>query len=501
MAAEPWFRDDNAREGLAARSLRSGATAVGARVAQLMVQLGAAMVLARILTPADFGVQAMVLPVAFLINGIANLSLQSAVMHQEVLEAADADSLFYAALPINASLTSAMGLMGPVLAWLYQEPRVVLVTIAWAGVIFLVTLSSVHEALLKRQLRFATIARAQLGTHALSFAVAIFAALAGAGYWALMIQVAVMEIGRAVAMWLLVSWRPAAGRRGSRAAEARSYWLGLIGARAISWVGDQTDRVMIGTLGGASVAGLYDSAKRWAWFPFFELFIPLTDVAVATLSRVRHDAAMFRTYVREALLPVTAVTLAAAGFMFAEAQLVLHVILGPQWLGGAVFVRWLCVAIVGATLIRLMQWVYLATGRTMRQLRWSLVTTPVIVLAVVIGGMQFGSVGVAGGLATATCLLAIPSVLNAIHDTPLTLGDALGPMLRPLVAAMFGSAALLLIERWLPSLSPVFALALRLPIFAALYLTAWLLLPGGRTALGQQAARLRAAITSRHTKS
>src|SRR5574341_829808 len=101
MTAEPWFRDHSALEGLAAHSVRSGATAVGSRAAQLVVQLGAAMILARILTPADYGVQAMVLPVAFLMNGIGQQALQSAVMQQERLTPADASGLFYAALPIN----------------------------------------------------------------------------------------------------------------------------------------------------------------------------------------------------------------------------------------------------------------------------------------------------------------------------------------------------------------------------------------------------------------
>jgi hypothetical protein len=93
-------------------------------------------------------------------------------------------------------------------------------------------------------------------------------------------------------------------------------------------------------------------------------------------------------------------------------------------------------------------------------------------------------------------VLAIPSVLNAIHDTPLTVRDALGPLLRPLVTAAFGAAALLFIEGWLPALRPVFALALRLPLFAALYALAWLLLPGGRKTLGEQAARLRVVLRS-----
>ena len=491
MSAERWFRDHAALEGLAARSVRSGATAVGSRAAQLIVQLGAAMILARILTPADYGVQAMVLPVALLMNGIGQQALQSAVMQQDTLTPADASGLFYAALPINLGLTATMALLGHVLAWLYNEPRVVLVSLAWATVIFLVSLSSIHEALLKRQLRFVTMARAQLSTHALSFVVGIAAALAGAGYWALMLQVAVMELGRAAVMWMLVSWRPKRELSGTGNASAlRRYWLGVMGARMISWIGDQSDRVTIGTLGGASMAGLYDSAKRWAWFPFFELFTPLTDVAVATLSRVRTDAERFRLYVRHALRPVVSFSLPVAAFMFMEARLVLHVILGPQWLGGAVFVRWLCVAIVGATMIRLMQWVYLSTGTTMRQLRWSFVTTPVILSAVIFGGLRYGPVGVPAMLAVATCTLAVPSALNAIRGTPLTLGDCFGVIVQPLIAAVAGALVLFAVDPRLPAAAPLWALAMRLPVFGAAYVAGWLLQPGGRRTLGELATRV-----------
>lgn len=497
-AADDWFQDHAALEGLAAKSVRSGATAVGARAAQLFVQLGAAMWLARILTPGDFGIQAMVLPVAFLMNGITQQALQSAVMQRDDLRSKDASALFFAALPINLGLTSAMALLGPVLAWLYREPRVIAVAIIWAGVIFLTTLATIHEALLKRQLRFATVARMQLGAHVASFVVAIVAATAGAHYWALLGQVAVMELGRAGGMWLLVSWRPRwSGRRPTAPAAAmRSYWLGVIGARTASWVGDQSDRVTVGALGGASIAGLYDSAKRWAWFAFFELFIPLTDVAVATLSRVRNDAERFRTYVRQALLPIAAVTMPAAAFMFVEARLVLRVILGDQWLGAAVFVRWLCIALVGATVIRLMWWVYLATGRTTRQLRWSLVTTPVTLAAVLVGGLGYGAVGVSAGLAVATLLLAIPSIRNAVHDTPVTLGDCVGVIALPLAAAAIAAGMLMVLDPWLPVAPAVVALALRLAVFVLLYALGWLALPGGRRALIGLFAKLGEVIST-----
>jgi hypothetical protein len=157
----------------------------------------------------------------------------------------------------------------------------------------------------------------------------------------------------------------------------------------------------------------------------------------------------------------------------------------------------LCVAIVGATMIRLMQWVYLSTGTTMRQLRWSFVTTPVILAAVISGGLRFGPVGVPAMLAVATCVLAVPSALNAIRGTPLTLADCFGVIVRPLIAAVAGALVLFAVDPRLPAVVPLLALAMRLPVFGTAYVAGWLLQPGGRRTLGELTTRARSILRRR----
>jgi hypothetical protein len=141
---------------LSQRSVRSGAATLIARALQLLLQLVMAMVLARLVTPADFGVQAMVLPLAVLVNGIANAGLQSAIIQRDDPEHAQSNAIFWRALSANGLLCGLMMLLAPVVAIAYREPRVFGVAIVWALVIFLATFSAVPEALLKREMRFAS---------------------------------------------------------------------------------------------------------------------------------------------------------------------------------------------------------------------------------------------------------------------------------------------------------------------------------------------------------
>jgi O-antigen/teichoic acid export membrane protein len=483
LTPEELFRTDDVRVGLRRRSVRSGVAMVVARGAQLLLQLGSAAALARLLTPADFGVLAMISPLAVLVNNIANLGLQTAIIHREELDADETNAFFWHALRYNAVVIGLMAIMAPVLAHFYHEPRVFGITLAWAATIYVATLASVHEALLKRQMRFDLVLRIQLGAIFLSLVVAVGAALAGAGYRALMVQVAVMEFTRAAALWVTCPWRPARQTRGHGHRDGvgalRAYWTNLSGARVVAWLGDQLDRVLIGALGGAPVLGLYDNAKRWATFSFAELWFAVSDVAVASLSRARREAELYRVYLQHACLPLLTVAFPAITFIFVDAREVLYVLLGPQWLGAVGFVRLLCVGTVAGSVGRLMQWVYLSTGQTARQLRWSFVTTPVMVAALLVGA-RGGAVGVAWGYVSGLVLLAIPSAVNALRFSPVSLAAGLRIFVRPLVASVVSGAALFVVGAHLPGgTSPVISLATRLPLFVAFYAVTWIGLPGG----------------------
>lgn len=467
---------------LSRRSVRSGAATLLARAAQLLLQLGLVMVLARLLTPADFGVQAMVLPVAILVSAIANVGLQSAIIQRDDPAHAWSDAIFWRALSSNAVLCGLMMLAAPLIARTYREPRALGVAIAWAAVIFLTTFSAVPEALLKREMRFAVVVRAQLAAVVVSVVVAILAARRGAAHWTFMLQVACMELLRVAIVWRVTGWRPPALRSSPESAEGwsavRQYWRGYAGARALAWVGEQADRLMIGIVGGAPVAGLYDASKRWGWFTFSEPYLAVSDVAVASLSRARHDAARFQRYLRGAFLPILAFSLPAMAFIFGHARDVLGLFLGHQWAGAVGMLRAVCIAGTFASISRLAQWIYLATGRTDRQLRWTACATPVL-LACAVAGTRWGAIGVATAFALANAALAVPSVFYAVRTTTLSATDCLLVFARPLAASAGATVIVMALGAYLPPSEHAAGMAVHLLVFVTAYLVCWLVQPGG----------------------
>lgn len=279
--SERHFNVDRVRADLPRESARSGMVAVGGRAVLIVLQVLSTMVLARLLTPTDFGVMAMVMPVAMLTNQVAYSGLQTTIMHQEFLDSDGTSGYFRSAVAWNFLLALAMALSGPVLAWLYDDPRVVPLALAWAAVVYVGSLAAMPTGLLKRRMRFVAAISIQLSSVTVGILVAIPAALAGAGYWALLLQLAAWRTTEAVLSWRVSGWRPrlrstapvpSGARSSSRGTSFHQYWAGISGYRVVAWAADQSDRFVIGIVGGAGILGLYQTGRRWAWYPFTELF-------------------------------------------------------------------------------------------------------------------------------------------------------------------------------------------------------------------------------------
>ncbi len=457
------------------------------------MSLSAAVVLARLLAPEDFGIFAMVVPLVLLVNSLTHQGFQTTVIQAKTLSHVEASDLFWFAIRINSALVAGSIGAAFVLAWFYQEPRVVPLAVVWATALLLLTLTSFQEALLMREMRFPTVFAIHLAGLSLGIVAGIGAALLGAGYWALLIQALVMDAARAVGVHRVSRWRPRRPASGARAAAAglTSFWRSLAGFRLAAWLSEQPDRLLVGRLGSATSLGLYDTARRWSWYPFNEPFLSLSDVAVASLSSVSREPERYRRFLSREVRAILTIALPPIAFSAVESESVVRVLLGPQWGDAVPYVRLLCVAAFFGSLGRLTQWVYFSLGNTRRLLRWSLmVQTPVLLAAVLIGAL-IGARGVAIGYTVATVALSLPTVAYSLYATPVTTRDFVRAAARPALAALSGLVVLISAQSMLPDGIGPAHLGAAVAIYLPSVILAWLALPGGRFAARELVAAVR----------
>lgn len=474
------------------RSAVSGIITLVGRVLQVGLRLAAIAILARLLTPEDFGVRALVLPVIVLTNAVINLRLNVAALQQEELDSERLGHLFRLSMRFNLLIVLIVAAVGPLLSEIYDDPRVIGVTAAWAAAIFALNFGAFHEALLKRQLRFGTTTAIEIGSMILGLAGAIIAGSLGAGYWALVLEIGLIGIGRSVGAWLACPWRPskATGTPDSLVTEMLRFGRNLTGVRIVSWLGNQVDRVLVGMLGGAPVLGLYDGARRWAWTPAIEMDAAFNDVAISAFSRAHERPDALRRLIRGAVAAMLVLALPVTAFVFIEAEGVVRLLFGRFWLGAVPYVELMAFAAFFAALAKPTAWIFAALGRTRRQFRWGLFQTAVILAALLIGSSR-GPRGIATGFAVAHGVLAFPTIWFCLRGTSVRLGVYLGAALRPAAASVAGAVAAWGAIRILGDLGTPAQMTVKFVVLGSIYVLVWLALPGGRKAArdGWQLAR------------
>lgn len=490
--AERFTRTDDVARDLAGRTVRSGAIQLSTQALTLMLFVASGMVLARLLAPADFGVYAMAMTVVGFVANLKDYGLIMAAVHEERLDDGGLSALFWLSLRLNLMTVVALAASGPALAWFFDEPGLIAVTAVMALALFVLGLGHQHESLLVRRLEFGPLRVIEIGALLGGIGVAVVAAAAGAGAWALVAQFAAVAVLRTSGLWLSCGWRPVRGSRaeiGGLAAYGRHLTL----FRVLTHVARHLDRVLIGRFAGAAVLGLYDNALRWALYPVTQVYAPLTNVVVSALSRCRTDARRYRAAWRRCALSVWALVVPALAFLALEADPAIRVLLGERWIPAVPFFRVLCIAGVGASIERVLKWIYLSQGNTERQLRFAMISAPLMVIAVVTG-LRWGAYGVAVGFATGTWVALPGAVAYCLAASELGWRDFAETLARPAAASIVALAAPLAASTRLGPLPALAELAAALLLYVAAYAVAWVALPGGRAALTDLAALLREAL-------
>src|SRR5438477_2809261 len=176
---------DHLLSDLKGRTISGAFITIVAQGAQFLLSLVSIMVLARLLTPKDFGLFAMVTTVMGYLRVFKDAGLSTATVQREGITHAQVSNLFWINVAISGGVSLILAAGSPIVAWFYREPRLVPITLILSITFVLSGLIVQHTALLNRQMRFKAIAIIQVGSMFVGIAVSIVMARLKFGYWSL----------------------------------------------------------------------------------------------------------------------------------------------------------------------------------------------------------------------------------------------------------------------------------------------------------------------------
>ncbi len=401
------FGTEHLRGDLRGRAVSGGIVTVIAQVLRFALQLGSAVVLARLLTPADFGLVALVLALIGVLRMLKDAGLSTATVQRSDITHIQVSNLFWINLSVGAALTASLAAAAPIMVWFYQDGRLFWVTVALSFSFLMGGAAVQHLALLNRQMRFKAIMLIDVTSMLMSFIVGVGMAAAGWGYWSLVGAQLSMSFTETVLAWSISSWRPQRPRRGGGTRPLLAFGASMTMSNFLRRLATGADVLLIGRFYGTQAVGLYSRAGALLMRPLDYFMSPFDVVFIPLLSRLQDESERYRRTFLRAYGTIALASFPLAGFLLALPRQIVLCLLGPKWIAVIPIFGWSALAAVYIPLGYAAMWLLTTQGRS-RDILIAGAAFSGITLGSILAGLPFGPIGVACALSLGGLLVRIP---------------------------------------------------------------------------------------------
>jgi PST family polysaccharide transporter len=443
------------------------------------LRLVATFLLARLLSPHDFGLVAMVLSVTGTVEQFSELGLSSATIQCRQLNHQQVTNLFWINVGAGCLFSLAICVLAPGIAKFYGDLALVPMTLAISTTFIWGGLTVQHQALLSRQMKQGQVATVRLSANFLSLTVAIILVISHFGVWALVWREVARTFFVAAGMWLFCRWIPGLPRRNADIRGLLSYGSHLTLSQLVMACVSQLDRLLIGKFFGAIPLGLYRQAQQLILAPIQQLRTPIYSVAGPSLSILQADPDRYRRYYQRIVLVISLATMPIGLFIAIYAAEITHVVLGPKWIEATVFLQIFGVVAFLQPCLDTTGVVMLTGGLSKRLLTLSLIYNAAFA-ALMFAGIRWGAEGVALSNVAIIVLVTFPMLYFSIRQTPVTVAAFFAAISTPAIASAVMAGVLSALRGFASQYGMTFSLFAGLGAAGAVYTMVVLLLPRGR---------------------
>ena len=463
------------QSNLRRKAVRGAGVTIAAQMVSYILQTVGTIILARLLSPADFGLVAMVTAFSLAVQNFGYNGFIEAIIQRDKLTHDETSKLFWVNLVIMLSLTLGFIACSPLIAWYYREPQLVKISAVISLSILFSGLSTIHLGVLSRSMKFHLTSLVSISTALLSTALAIIAALKGWGYWALVLRRIAQPLGMALCAWALCRWLPGIPAKGTRIGDLIKFGVRTYGYFIMDYFRKNSDRIIVGRFFGKVPLGHYDRAYQLSALLPNQLTASLSGVGIAALSRLKDDAKRFMGYYAKSLSILAFVAFPGSVLLTLIGKDLIILLLGARWVEAGHIFAALGPAIGLVVIYDSNVWLHLSLGRPDRLFKWSILALVAAISSFVIG-KTWGPIGVACAYSVLFYIMLLPALRYAGKPMNIKTSFHLGILWRYWTAAFAAGGVYWLLSRVFPPaaalyshLALVFRVGLSAVVYAGLY--------------------------------
>ena len=428
------------------------------------------IVLARLLTPDDYGCIGMLsifmlLAGAFVDGGFASALIQKKKPTQE-----DYSTIFFFNLGMSLLMYVILFACAPAIARFYKMPILSSVLRVQGLVLIINALSLIQSNQLRKQFKFKKIAIVTLITSIVSFSVTIIMAYKGFGVWSLVVMNLLTAFIPAVVYWVTNKWFPLWVFSKASFKELFSFGIFMFLTTIITRICNNIQGLLIGRFYNPATMGYYSKAKSTEEMASTSLSSVIDQVAYPLYAEYQNDKPMLINVIKKLTLSIAYITFPMMLLLILLAKPIFVLLYSERWLDSVPYFQILCIAGIAICLQGVNYQAIAAIGKSKAMFSWTLVKRA-IGLALIVGGLAaFGMKGLLVGMVMQSWLIYLINAYQVHkyvgYKLSIQFFDLLPTMVLSIVSWALAYGLVFLLPQWNMYVIAV----IRLLVFVVVYL-------------------------------
>ena len=303
------------------------------------------IVLARLLTPAEYGLIGICSIFIVIFNGIIDSGFSAALIRKIDVSSDDYNTMFIVNMALSAFLYGLMYVGSPYIATFFERPELVDLLRVMGFVLILQALSIVQYTILSKRLDFKIKTKASFISAVLSGVIGIVFAFLGFGVWSLVIQQLSKYAINTVCLWFFNKWWPSIRFSMQSFRYMWSFGWKMMLSGLLDHVWRELYQVVVGKFYSPATLGQYSKSKEYAHIFSTNVTLIVQKVSYPVLSELQNDTTRMMAAYRKLIKTTMFITAVGMFSMAAVAEPLLYCIIGPQWHQASTFLPIICVSL------------------------------------------------------------------------------------------------------------------------------------------------------------
>lgn len=436
------------------------------------------IVLARLLTPSDFGVIGMLAIFVSISTTFIDGGFGSALIQKKEPTQSDYSTIFYVNIIISVTLYSLLYVCAPYIAEFYHMDMLSRVLRCLGLILILNAFSIIQANRLRKQLMFRKLSIISLASISISVVVAIVLAYNGYGVWSLVYMQIINSGVNSALLWLCGNWTPSWAFSKESLKQLFGFGSFLLVSNLINTACNNVQGLIIGRMFSPAIMGYYSQARKLEEIPSTSISSIIDKVSYPVMSAHQNNPAQLITIIRKFILVLAFITFPIMILLIILGKPLIVFLYSDKWLPCVPYFQILCIAGIAVALQSINYYAVAATGKSKDLFKWTIIKRG-SALAILVGGSFLGIFGLLIGTAVGAWIIYLCNSLLVSRHLGYTFTQQfrdLSPVLLTSLISFLGAYSLTFLPiapKWLHMLQTLFFVGLYLAIAHHLCPSTW----------------------------